>query len=103
MINEAAPEAARATTWPEAMPVWLLERLEQLGLRFPTPIQSAALRAPADAVLRTLLVVELRVRLLAHHGGLKPATCRLAGRPRPPSSPRRGECGCQTPAAAAQR
>ena len=28
------------------------ERLEQLGLRFPTPIQSAALRAPADAVLR---------------------------------------------------
>ena len=34
------------------MPVWLLERLEQLGLRFPTPIQSAALRAPADAVLR---------------------------------------------------
>ena len=51
-IAEAAPEAAAATTWPEAMPVWLLERLEQLGLRFPTPIQSAALRAPADAVLR---------------------------------------------------
>ena len=52
LIDEAAPEAAGATTWPEAMPVWLLERLEQLGLRFPTPIQSAALRAPADAVLR---------------------------------------------------
>ena len=52
LIAEAAPEAAAATTWPEAMPVWLLERLEQLGLRFPTPIQSAALRAPADAVLR---------------------------------------------------
>ena len=52
LIAEAAPEAAGATTWPEAMPVWLLERLEQLGLRFPTPIQSAALRAPADAVLR---------------------------------------------------
>ena len=51
-IAENAPEAAAATTWPEAMPVWLLERLEQLGLRFPTPIQSAALRAPADAVLR---------------------------------------------------
>ena len=55
LIDEASSDsglAAGATTWPEEMPVWLLERLEQLGLRFPTPIQSAALRAPADAVLR---------------------------------------------------
>ena len=53
LIADAAPAAAAATTWQQdKMPAWLLERLEQLGLRYPTPIQSAALQAPADAVLR---------------------------------------------------
>ena len=60
LIAEAAPAAAGSATWPDssengvtALPTWLRERFEALGFRYPTPIQSAALRTKTrDAVLR---------------------------------------------------
>ena len=54
MIAEATP-AASPSTWRgacEALPEWLLDRLEALGYRYPTPIQAASLRCTRDALLR---------------------------------------------------
>ena len=40
--------SASTMTWPTgALPAWLLSRLEHLGFRYPTPVQSAALRSVA--------------------------------------------------------
>ena len=52
LIAQAAPAAAAASSWPRSIPEWLLERLESLSYRYPTPIQSAALSTERDAVLR---------------------------------------------------
>lgn len=49
----ASESSSTTTTWPDSLPRWLLERLEGLGFRYPTPIQAAALDVvPGDAVLR---------------------------------------------------
>ena len=52
LIDAAAPAASTATSW-DNLPTWLLDRLEGLDFRYPTPIQSAALNAAraGDAVL----------------------------------------------------
>lgn len=54
MISEAAPDAADSSSWPggDSFPDWLLERLEALSYRYPTPIQSVSVRTVRDAVLR---------------------------------------------------
>ena len=54
LIADAAPASSESTVWPSSLPEWLRARLEQLDLRFPTPVQSAALRcdAPADVLVR---------------------------------------------------
>ena len=50
----ATSQGGKGTVWPDSLPRWLLERLEQLGKRYPTPVQAAALQTTsgADAVLR---------------------------------------------------
>ena len=54
LLSDAAP--AVSATWPDdQLPQWLVQRLEQLEYRYPTPIQAAAVQTLAsatDAVLR---------------------------------------------------
>lgn len=41
-----------ASPWPaEMLPPWLLGRLESLGFRYPTPVQSAAFGCTRDAII----------------------------------------------------
>ena len=48
-------ESAEPLTWPEDTPNWLQTRLEDLGYRYPTPVQAGALQARSseerDAVI----------------------------------------------------
>ena len=48
-----ADQTPAASSWPQddTLPTWLLERLEGLSFRYPTPVQSAAMKCARDAVI----------------------------------------------------